>query len=167
MKGSREGDPEGYTMMSLLRTALLVSVALALLPTFAPRQDSTVPADVAATDAVNAASATFSDLSRLCERRPDACAAGSEFATAFGQRTREGAKILYNFVGNRLGKQDRAEGDERRESQDKRSPAVAANAEPAPPPAKPSSQHTLTAADMAPPWRGPQPRRDAGAKHAT
>ncbi len=153
-------------MMFLLRTAFWVSVALALLPTFAPGEGATVPADVTATDAVTAATATFADISRLCERRPDACAAGSEFAMAFGQRTREGAKIVYDFVGHRLGKPDRPEGQERSDNP-AHPPTAGGDAEPgAATPPKPS-QHTLNAADMAAPWHGPHTRRDPGAKHAT
>jgi hypothetical protein len=151
-------------MMSLLRTALWASVVLALLPTFAPAPESTVPADVAASDAVTAASATVSDLSRFCERRPDACAAGSEFILAFGARTREGAKILYDFLGSRIARHDRPEAEQRGEHQDKH--GVAENAETALPPAKPS-QHNLTASDLAPPWHGPQLHHDTGTKHPT
>jgi len=168
-------------MMSLLRTALWASVALALLPSFVPRQDSTLPADAAASDAVNAASATFADMSRLCERRPDACAAGSDFAWAFGRRVREGAKILYEFAERSVGKPERPEGQEHRQAALPPAgdavqgvpgvsgvPGVPAAANPEKP-----SQDTLTAADMARPWHGPPARRDAGAgtgtgaKHAT
>jgi len=166
-------------MMSVLRTALWVSVALALLPSFVPRQDSTLPADAAASDAVNAASATFADMSRLCERRPDACAAGSDFAWAFGRRVREGAKILYEFAERSVGKPERPEGQEHRQAALPPTGIAAGDAVPGVPgvpgaanPEKPS-QDTLTAADMARPWRGPPARRDAGAsagtgaKHAT
>lgn len=141
-------------MMFLLRTAFWLSVVLALLPTFAPKQPGTAPADVVAADAVAAASATVSDMSQFCARRPDACAAGAEFASAFGQRARTGAKMVYDFVGDRLGKADVAG-----------SPGDAvANA--AAPDAAKSSQNTLTAADLVPAWRGPTPRRD-GSKRAT
>lgn len=149
-------------MMSLLRTALIASVALALLPTFAPRQDSTVSADIAAADAVTAASATFSDLSGLCQRRPEACAAGSAFAIAFAERTREGAKILYDMIGTRLARPERPSGPERQD----RPTTASGNAEPAPA-KRTASQTTLTAADMAPPWRGPPPRHEAAAGQAS
>lgn len=155
---------KGKQMFFLLRTAFWVSVALALLPSFVPRQDGTVSADVTATDAVNAASATFADMIRLCERRPDACTAGSEFAVAFGQRTREGAKILYDLVGNRLAKSDHA--DTSAHPPGTPAPTTAAgDTEPAVASSAKPSQNTLTAADTAVPWHGPRPRRDT--KHAT
>jgi hypothetical protein len=150
-------------MMFLLRMAFWVSVALALIPTFAPKQAEPVVPDVATFDIVSAASATFADLSGLCERRPEACAVGGHLAAAFGRRAREGAQILYGLVGERLSRKARPDAAEPRDRQEH--PAVAAAPEqPAADPGRPS-QHTLTSADMAPPWHGPQPRRDG--KHAT
>jgi hypothetical protein len=148
-------------MMFLLRTAFWVSVALALLPSFVPKQAATAPPDVGASDAMTAASATVADLSAFCERRPDACAAGLQFANAFGQRAQAGAKILYEFVGDKLGKAEHANA-----SGPVAHPGLAGNAEAVVAEAKPSQQ-TLTASDMAPVWRGPQPRRDASARRTS
>ena len=89
-------------MMFLMRTAFWVSVALALLPSFVSGQSKTVPTDVGTSEAATAASATFADLSHFCDRRPEACAAGAQLASAFGQRAQAGAKIVYEFVGDRL-----------------------------------------------------------------
>jgi hypothetical protein len=124
--------------MFLLRTAFWTSVALALIPSFAPTQSQTVPIDLPASEAVTAASATVADVSTFCERRPQACAAGAEFISAFGQRAEAGAKILYELVSERLAKPD----------------------------ADKASRHTLTATDMAPAWRGPV-RRDGQGKRPT
>ncbi len=132
-------------MMFLLRTAFWLSVVLALLPAFAPRQSGTAPADLVAAEAVTAASATVADMSKFCDRRPDACAAGAQFVAAFGQRARAGAKIVYDFVGDRLGRPNGTGGE---------------------PDAKPS-QNTLTSTDLAPGWRGPPARREAATKRST
>jgi hypothetical protein len=145
-------------MMFLLRTAFWMSVALALLPSFVSNQVTTVPPDVGAADAMTAASATVADLSGLCERRPDACAAGAQFATAFVRRAQAGAKIVYDFMGEQAGKPEpsavtAAVG---------KSPAEVPGTEVVKP-----SQSTLTAADMAPAWRGTQPRKEASAKRAS
>jgi hypothetical protein len=143
-------------MMFLLRTAFWVSVALALLPSFVPKEAATVSPEVGATDAMTAASATVADLSGFCARRPDACAAGLQFANAFGQRAQAGAKILLDLVGEKVGKTERATGAGAvAHAEPSGIAAEAAVAEAAKP-----SQHTLTATDMAPAWRGPQPRRD-------
>ena len=41
---------------------------------------------------------------QFCNRQPDACAAGAQFASAFGQRAEAGAKMLYEIVGEKLAK---------------------------------------------------------------
>jgi hypothetical protein len=129
-------------MMFLLRTAFWTGVVLALLPSFGPKQSAPQAAGFGATEAVTAASATFGDMIQFCNRQPDACAAGAQFASAFGQRAQAGAKMLYQIVGEKLAKADggadatgttagQSTGDVR------------------------LSQNTLSSADLAPAWRGP------------
>jgi Family of unknown function (DUF5330) len=118
-------------MMFLLRTAFWIGVVLALLPTFGPKQ-SAPAAGFGATEAVTAASATFGDMIQFCNRQPEACAAGAQFASAFGQRAEAGAKMLYEIVGEKLAK-GAADTD------------TTASL----------SQSTLTSADLAPAWHGP------------
>ncbi len=129
-------------MMFLLRTAFWIGVVLALLPTFGPKQSVPQAASVGATEAVTAASATFADMIQFCNRQPDACAAGVQFASAFGQRAQAGAKMLYDIVGEKLAKADGGAAD-------------------APAGDTALSQSTLTSADLALPWRGPH-RKDKG-----
>jgi hypothetical protein len=129
-------------MMFLLRTAFWIGVVLALLPTFGPKQSAPQAAGVGATEAVTAASATFADVIQFCNRQPNACAAGVQFASAFGQRAQAGAKMLYEIVGEKLAKADGSGAD-------------------APGGDTALSQTTLTSADLALPWRGPH-RKDNG-----
>jgi hypothetical protein len=147
-------------MMFLLRTAFWMSVALALLPSLASKEAATVPVEVGAADAMTAATATFADLSGLCERRPDACAAGAHIATAFGQRAQAGARILYDFVSDRRDKTERGPSNVS-------PPAPHAAVEMRSVEIAKSSQHTLTAADLTPAWRGPPPRKDAAARRTS
>ena len=123
--------------MFLLRTAFWIGVVLALLPTFGPKQ-SAPAAGFGATEAVTAASATFGDMIQFCNRQPEACAAGAQFASAFGQRAEAGAKMLYEIVGEKLAKAN--------------GPADAADTTAG------LSQNTLTSADLTPAWRGPHRR---------
>jgi len=134
-------------MMFLMRTAFWVSVALALLPSF----------NVGTSEAATAASATFADLSHFCDRRPEACAAGAQLASAFGQRAQAGAKIMYEFVGDRLAKQEHPQ------EHPAAGTPVATNLPTETPAADTAkgSQQTLTSADITPAWRGPPPRREA------
>jgi hypothetical protein len=122
-------------MMFLLRTAFWIGVVLALLPTFSPKQSAPAATGFGATEAVTAASATFGDMIQFCNRQPEACAAGAQFASAFGQRAEAGAKMLYQIVGEKLA---RANGS---------ADAADTTAD--------LSQNTLTSADLAPAWRGP------------
>jgi hypothetical protein len=157
-------------MFFLLRTAFWLCVVLALLPSLVPSQAPPAPADVGAADAVTAASATVADLRGFCERRPDACAAGSQLAVAFAQRAQAGAKIVFDFVAERLVKTEHAanrvgavapaaangeapHGEAAKPGQQSPSSHKA--------PAGAATQSTLTDADMVPPWRGPQLHKDA------
>jgi hypothetical protein len=128
-------------MMFLLRTAFWIGVVLALLPSFGPKQSAPAATSINATEAVTAASATFGDMIHFCNRQPDACAAGAQFASAFGQRAQAGARMLYDFVGEKLAKMDGETTDSVGQ-----------------PAASRGSQNTLTAADLALPWRGPHRR---------
>jgi hypothetical protein len=128
-------------MIFLLRTAFWIGVVLALLPSFGPKQSAPPVAGFGATEAVTAASATFGDVIGFCNRQPDACAAGAQFASAFGQRAEAGAKMLYEIVGEKLAKADRA------------ADATGTTAGRSTGDVK-LSQSTLTPADLTPAWRG-------------
>jgi hypothetical protein len=132
-------------MMFLLRTAFWIGVVLALLPTFGPKQSVPQAAGVGAKEAVSVASATFADMIQFCNRQPDACAAGAQFASVVGQRAQAGAKMLYEIVGEKLAKVDGGFDAVDVPTRD----------------AKPS-QSTLTSADLAPAWRAPH-HKDKGA----
>jgi len=125
-------------MKFLIKAAFWLSIVVILLPSEKP-----APApQVGATEAVSAATAAMSDVRRFCVRQPDACAVGSQAATAFGQKAQSGAKMLYEFLNDRAGPTDTGSVGAR--------PATGAQ----------KSQHTLTPDDLAPAWRGPDPRRD-------
>lgn len=142
-------------MMFLLRTAFWSSVVLALLPSFGPQQPPSVATDFNAAQAVTAASATVADLGEFCGRQPDACTAGGQLATAFGQRTEAGAKILYDLIGDRFARSGHAA-----------SPAGVTADAPASSAVKPS-QSTLTAADLTPAWRGVPLRREGAPRRSS
>jgi hypothetical protein len=156
-------------MMFLLRTALWTSLALALLPSLVPAKLSPVAADIQPAEALTAASETIADLGGLCERRPEACAAGAQFAAAFWHRTQAGAKIVYDFVGTQLANVDRmhsagtgtagaAAGG--RAGAGGAAAGGAPGSEAATPENRIAVPDTLSAADLVPAWRGPPPRRD-------
>ena len=139
-------------MKFLLKAAFWLTVVVVLLPS--DKQPSAPAPQVGATEAVSAAGAAVSDMRQFCTRQPEACAVGSQAATAFGQKAQAGAKLLYEFLSDRVGPNET--GSVPAKPADRR--AGGATAQP--------SQHTLTPADVAPTWRGPEPRRDVAARRA-
>jgi hypothetical protein len=135
---------KGRVMRFLLKAAFWLTIVGLLLPASekpAPR--------VGAAEAVSAEGAAVSDMRQFCARQPEACAIGSQAAVTFGQKAQAGAKMLYEFLSDRLGPNET--GSVAAKTADRASGA-----------AQPS-QHTLTPADLAPTWRGPEPRKDASA----
>ena len=129
----------------LVRTTFWLVVILALLPSGGSGPAPKV--NVSALDAMSAAKSTVTDMRGFCERQPDACSVGSQTAVAIGHRAQAGAKMIYDYLNEHLGPNDTG------------TVTNAATGKTVPlPPARPS-QHTLSPADAAAPWRGPQPHR--------
>jgi hypothetical protein len=126
----------------LLKAAFWLTIVVLFLPAGEDAKTSTP--QIGASEAMSAASAAVSDARQFCSRQPDACVVGSQAATVLGQKAQNGAKMLYEFLSERLGSDETG----------------SVSAEPAAPP----SQHTLTPADTAPAWRGPEPRKDTPAR---
>ncbi len=137
-------------MRFLLRMTFWLGLILVLLPSGGSRP--TPQGQVGTMEAFSAARAAISDMRGFCERQPDACVVGSQAATTIGYRVQAGAKMLYEFLNEQLGPNDTATG------------TVAVDATPLP--AARPSQQTLTPADLATPWRGPQPRKEARERSA-
>src|SRR5580704_14246440 len=86
-------------MRFLLRMAFWLGVVAVLLP-----RDGTAPASsaqISATDAMSAATATVGDMRQFCERQPDACSVGSQAAVALEDRAKAGAKRLYEMFNEK------------------------------------------------------------------
>src|SRR3989442_2734931 len=135
-------------MRFLLRMAFWLTVILALLPSGGSQP--TPKLNVSAVDAMWAAQATVTDMRSFCERQPDACTVGSQAAVAIGQRAQAGAKMIYEYLTQRLG------------SHDSGSPGNAPARKAVPPPTARPSQHTLSSAGLAPALRFAPLRQDPG-----
>jgi hypothetical protein len=122
-------------MWFLLKVAFWLGIVLVLLPSGGAQPTSKV--QVSASEAVSAAKAAVTDMKQFCERQPEACVVGAHTAVALGQRAQAGAKILYEYLNEQLGS-----GEQTLTS------TIPAGS-------KKASQHTLTSADVATPWRGP------------
>ena len=138
-------------MRFLLRMAFWLGVVLVLLPSGGSQPAP--KSDVSTGEAISAAKAAVADARQFCERQPEACTVGSQAAVAIGHRAQAGAKMLYEFLNDQLGPND-ATGVVTTARATRPGEAV-------PLPVARPSQNTLTPADLAPVWRGPQPRREA------
>jgi hypothetical protein len=137
-------------MMFLLRAAFWLSVVVVLLPSGTP--PAKPGPQVGAGDAVSAASAAVSDMRQFCGRQPEACTVGSQAAVVFGQKAQAGAKMLYEFLTEKIGPVETGS----------ITPAGGKKAD-----ATVKSQNTLVPTDLGPAWRGPEPRVEARAKRPT
>ena len=134
-------------MRFLLKAAFWLTIVVLFLP--AGEEAKTSAPQIGASEAMSAATAAVSDARQFCTRQPDVCVVGSQAATVLGQKAQNGAKMLYEFLSDRLAPNET--GSVTAESTDRSA-------------GTPRSQHTLTPADMAPVWRGPEPRKDTPAR---
>jgi Family of unknown function (DUF5330) len=84
-------------MFFLLRMAFWLGLVLVLLPTEKTPESAKLP-QIGATQAVTAAGAAMSDMSRFCVRQPSACEIGSQAATVIGHRAQAGARKVYQMI---------------------------------------------------------------------
>jgi hypothetical protein len=131
-------------MFFLLRVAFWLSIVVLLLPTGQAQQNDKGPS-IGAADAFGAAAAAVADMREFCTRQPEACTVGSQAAHAFGQKAQASAKMVYEFITEKVAK-DEPEGAAGKPAG---TPTAAGEQ---------TSQNTLSAADRAPGWRGPAVR---------
>ncbi len=140
-------------MFFLLRAAFWLTLVLALLPS-GGAQPVQGP-QVSAIDAVAAAGTAVSDMSNFCDRQAEACVVGAQAAVAIGQRAQAGARMVYEFINDRMatsetGSVPDVKGASTRNTEAKVLPAAMSD-----------SQNTLKPADLEPNWRRPAPRGEA------
>lgn len=84
-------------MFFLIRTAFWFSLVLLFLPIW-PGQESTDAQPVGAIRAISAAQQAVSDISGICERKPDVCQTGREAAHTISVRAAEGARMALDMI---------------------------------------------------------------------
>jgi hypothetical protein len=133
-------------MRFLLKLAFWLTIVVLLMPSDHAQQGASSP-QVGAGEAVSATGAAVADMRQFCVRQPDACAVGSQALVELGHKAHAGAKMLYDFIGEKVAHEPTHGTGEQ----------VAGVRKP--------SQNTLSPADLALPWRGPQPHRNPDARH--
>lgn len=95
-------------MFFLLRTAFWITLVLVLIPLGSDKEESAqLSIDPVAT--FFAAQAAVSDFGGFCDRNPDACKTGGEALTAIGAQARDGARIVYEFLDEKVATPDGAD----------------------------------------------------------
>lgn len=91
-----------------------------------PQADTPAPR-VTVVKALVAGQAVVADLANFCDRNPDICVTGNAALRVFSEKAQNGARLIYQFLDKNFDSPDVNE-----------------------------EQGTLTGADRAPDWRGPQ-----------
>jgi hypothetical protein len=139
-------------MFFLLRMAFWLTVVCVLLPSGS--NNTSLDAQIDATQAASLAAAAVSDARGFCERQPDACEVGGKVAIAIGHKAEAGARTLFEFISTKM--------NEKPAATEKATPRFTT----VQPPIQGPAAGTLTQSDMAPAWQGPvplPPRREARA----
>jgi hypothetical protein len=83
--------------MFLLKTVFWLSLLILLIPA-GKDSGASGRAEISGAEAFSAARAVWSDFSSFCERNPDACETGSRMASRFGDKARNGARMLWESL---------------------------------------------------------------------
>jgi hypothetical protein len=156
-------------MRFLLRMTFWLGVIVVLLPR--SQSEPASNAQISATDAVSAATATVGDMRQFCDRQPEACIVGSQAAVAIEDRAKAGAKRLYDMFNERLQASEGERGTSATAAKSAKPVPLPTARPPQPPhaaqarnaaqiPSPAASQNTLAPADLVPAWRGSPPRKD-------
>ncbi len=153
-------------MFFLLRAAFWLTLALVLLPTGQAQQTAQGP-KVDPVDAIVAAGTAVADMSSFCDRQAEACVIGAQTAAVIGQRAQAGAKMVYEFINERVATGETGSLPDTRtagatHAEGRLVPVVLPVPVPRPGRAAAAGQSTLSPADLQPAWRNPEPGREAG-----
>lgn len=85
----------------LFKSAFWLSIALFFIP-LAPSGETDEP-QIGAVDAFFAARDAISDMSGICERKPEICEVGGALVGSLGMRAREGARLAYEALDGQFG----------------------------------------------------------------
>lgn len=85
----------------LFKSAFWLSIALLFIP-LAPASETGEP-QVGAVDAFFAAREAISDVTGICERKPEVCEVGGALVGSMGVRAREGARLAYEALDGQFG----------------------------------------------------------------
>jgi len=83
--------------MFLLKTLFWLSLVILLIPA----GQATISAgrgEISKFEMLSAAKAVWNDFSTFCERNQETCETGNQLVAQFGDKARNGAKMLYEYL---------------------------------------------------------------------
>ena len=96
---------KGRGTMFLIRTAFWLSLVIMFLPAGSDSVEGDANT-VGALEAYVAAQEAYGDLSMFCERNADACKTGNAAIATFGQKARNGAQIVFEYLDIKFGEDE-------------------------------------------------------------
>lgn len=98
-------------MRFLLKSAFMIFILLLVVPFFAPlllgssatREQQALPSGSDIGGAISAARGTIDYMSGMCDERPEVCTDGAGIMGFLGNRARQGAQIVYLYLGQHFG----------------------------------------------------------------
>lgn len=92
-------------MFGLVRKAFWASLLLLVIPIDDSNSDRSI--DVASpVQAIATVQDVVADMRMMCERKPDVCVRGRELMQTVGERAREGARVAYKMLDEKLAADD-------------------------------------------------------------
>jgi hypothetical protein len=88
--------------MFLLKTLFWLSLVILLIPA----GQATISAgrsEISKFEMLSAAKTVWNDLSAFCERNQETCETGNQLVAQFGDKARNGAKMLYEYLDEDFG----------------------------------------------------------------
>jgi hypothetical protein len=83
--------------MFLLKTVFWLSLVILLIP--AGKENGTAgQGEISNFEILSAAKAVWNDFSAFCERNQESCETGNQLLAQFGDKARNGAKMLYEYM---------------------------------------------------------------------
>lgn len=110
-------------MRFLLKSAFMIFVLLLVIPFFAPllidkpvkSAPNPMPSGQDIGNAVSAARGTIEYMSGICEDRPEVCENSAGVLSFLGNRARQGAEIVYLYLGEKFGDDDKIQEEQPRQ----------------------------------------------------
>ena len=103
--------------MFLIRTAFWLSLLILLLPTGEQSNTTDHTASLGVGEVYGAAEATYSDMTKFCERNPGVCEKSRSAWDTFEKKAKYGAQMVYRYLREQTPETEEPRSDQQRSTQ--------------------------------------------------